>query len=511
MTTSALDRAAAAFADELAQWRAERGLSKKQLAADMGFDPSYVSHVEGCRHRPTEDFARRAEAVLQTGGAIWTRFTEYDELRRTRGGTAPGGGTSPGQWLPPGAGLVVEHEIATLSYVDGIYHCTIRRHLYNAGTEPVTRYPVRVAVDRFPGEPERSNRFYRDNPLTWDELNLAAYHGDGPDGPGEPMEWRASHDRDSFKEVWVLFENDQSRFPLYRGQRTVIQYSYQVGEDKWGRWFQRAVRLPTRRLTVRLSFPTEIAPAVWGVQTSLTAESPLNTPVQETIEEGISVFEWTTDNPPLTSRYRLQWRFRSAIPQQRAPMEQASSRLRDSERMRAIGIVQRGSDQLRQPARPFDLPSQEPMAREVVNRLLTALDRIGELRVFNKGVGLAAPQLGLGWAVAVVRPPEVDALPVILLNPRVVGQSSDVDEQYEGCLSFFDVRGLVRRPLRLEVEHATFAGTTAITVFEQGLARLVAHEIDHLEGRLYVDRMAPAGALVPVEEYRGSGTPWRYG
>jgi peptide deformylase len=509
MTTSPLDRAAGAFAAELAQWRAERGLSKKQLAADMGFDPSYVSHVEGHRHRPTEDFARRAEAVLQAGGAIWSRFTEYDELRRNHSTPKTRSGTT-GQWLPPGAGLVVEHEIATLSYADGMYHCAIERHLYNAGSDPVTRYPIRVAVDRYPGEPERSNRFYREHPLTWEELNLAAFHGEGAEPPTEPMEWRASHDRDSFKELWVLFENHQSRFPLYRGQRAVIRYSYEVSEEKWGRWFQRAVRLPTRRLTVRLRFPTATTPAVWGVQTSLAEESPLRTPVQEVVDGDSTVFEWTTTNPPLSARFRLQWRFRGPVPSPRVSVENQTGQLRASERMRTIGIVQRGSDQLRQPARQFDLPAQEPMAHEVVSRLLTALDRIGGLHVFGKGMGLAAPQLGLDWAVAVVRPPESDALPVILLNPSVVGESTEVDEQFEGCLSFFDVRGRVCRPLWIEVRHATFAGTSTITAFEHGLARLVGHEIDHLEGRLYVDRMPPAAPLVPVEEYREAGVPWRY-
>ncbi len=505
MTTSPIDRAAAAFAAELARLRAERGLSKKQLAGEMGFDPSYVSHVEGRRHRPTEDFARRAETVLQAGGALWLRYTEYDELRRAKG---PGGGPAPGppdQWLPPGTGLVVEREISTLAYLDGVYHCEVRRDLYNAGIEPVTRYPVRVAVDRYPGEPERSNRYYREHPLTWDELGLSASFGDDP---GEPMEWRAIHDRDSFKEVWLLFENDQGRFPLYRGQRATIRYAYQVGEDKWGRWYQRAVRLPTRHLLVRLDFPVVAAPTVWGVETSLTAETPLRTPVEERVVGDRAVFEWNTDNPPLHSRYRLQWRFRGPIPAPQSVPEVGP--LRASERMRAVGIVQRGADLLRQRSRPLDLPVEEPMAREVVHRLLAVLDRVGELHVFGKGMGLAAPQLGLDVAAAVVRPPEPDAEPLVLLNPRVVAESAENDEQYEGCLSFFDVRGLVRRPLRLEVEHETFSGTRVITAFELGLARLVAHEIDHLEGRLYVDRMSPDGALVPVEEYRGTGRPWRY-
>ena len=81
MTTSPVERAADQFVVALAHWRVERGMSKKQLAARMGFDPSYVSHVEGRRHKPTEDFARRAEAVLGAGGVIWQRFQEYDELR----------------------------------------------------------------------------------------------------------------------------------------------------------------------------------------------------------------------------------------------------------------------------------------------------------------------------------------------------------------------------------------------------------------------------------------------
>jgi peptide deformylase len=182
--------------------------------------------------------------------------------------------------------------------------------------------------------------------------------------------------------------------------------------------------------------------------------------------------------------------------------------------MRQIGIVQHGSagegELLRRPARAFDLPAQEAVARDVVARLLAALDRVEELHVFGKGVGLAAPQLGIDWAAAVIRPAEPAAEPVIVLNPRVVEAGGGTDEQYEGCLSFFDVRGLVTRPLRLDVEHARWDGSRVITSFERAMARLVAHEIDHIEGRLYVDRMPSGVPLVPVEEYRETGRPWRY-
>jgi peptide deformylase len=178
--------------------------------------------------------------------------------------------------------------------------------------------------------------------------------------------------------------------------------------------------------------------------------------------------------------------------------------------MRGIGIVQRGSDLLRRRARHFQLPREEAAAREASAKLRDTLDRLESLHDFSKGVGLSAPQIGLSVAAAIVRPPDREHEPVVLLNPRIVGESRDTDEQYEGCLSFFDYRGLVVRPLRIEVEHARFDGTRVITSFELAMARLVNHEIDHVEGRLYVDRMASDATLVPVSEYQQTGQPWLY-
>jgi peptide deformylase len=509
---SPAQRASDAFVAELVRWRVDRGMSKKHLAAAMGFDPSYVSHIEARRHRPTEDFARRAEAVLHADGAIWQRFREYDEARassRARTGTVSRDPPVVEQWLPPGAGLVVEREIAELSYLDGEYLCRVRRALYNAGGEPITRYLIRIAVDRYPQQPDVSNRHYRDHPLNWDELRLRA------SADGEEMEWRPKTDRDAFKEVWLLFENAGGRFPLYPGQRARIEYAYRVGVDKWGQWFQRAVRLPTRHLVVRLSFPIALRPVVWGVETSLSAEAvPLRTPIEQEVTGDHVCFSWNTDTPLLHARYRLEWRYR--VPVRPEPGNAAGDPpepgrgLRSSERMRSVGVVQRGAEMLRVPTRPFDLPRQELVARGVVSRLFAVLDRVGALHPFSKGMGLAAPQLNLGWAAAVVRPSDPNAQPIILLNPRVLETSSESDEQYEGCLSFFDVRGVVNRPLWIEVESALPDGKRMINRYERGLARLVLHEIDHLDGRLYVDRMPPGSLLVPVEEYQETGQPWRY-
>jgi transcriptional regulator with XRE-family HTH domain len=315
MTTSAVEQAVDAFAVEFARWRVNRGLSKKELAAQMGFDPSYLSHVESRRHRPTEDFARRAEASLQAGGAIWQCFQQYDGLRHANSaaGAVVRDPPVPEQWLPPGTGLVVEQEVAELSYQDGSYRYAIRRALYNVGTEPVTRYPVRIMMDRYPKESERSNRHHHDHPLTWEELNLTAFCGEPP--ARERMNWQRQQDREADKEVWLLFENERGRFPLYPGQRTTIEYSCTIGEDKWGPWFERAVRLPTRQLSVRLELPAELEPQVWGIETSQSAdEMPLRTPIVRHDTDGRARFEWTTDTPLLNAQYRLEWRFRSDRP-----------------------------------------------------------------------------------------------------------------------------------------------------------------------------------------------------
>jgi transcriptional regulator with XRE-family HTH domain len=301
-------RSAASFISVFSRWRAKRGLTKKLLAAQMGFDPSYLSHVERGRHRPTAVFARRAELVLRTGGAIWRAYEEYEQARESE---ARGHRDAvPEHWRPPGAGLMVEHEVASLSYRDGHYRCVVRRALHNTGSEPVTRWLAVVVVDRYPQDPQRSNVHHRAHPLSLEELGLYAVCGAGNQ---EPMWWRLKNDRDARKEIWLLFENESGQFPLYPGERTTIEYGYTVPDDLWGHFFERAVRFPTGRLVVRLDFPSRLDPQVWGVETSLSAgETPLRTPMVRQPDLDRAVFQWETEAPPVQRRYTLHWRFRPA-------------------------------------------------------------------------------------------------------------------------------------------------------------------------------------------------------
>jgi transcriptional regulator with XRE-family HTH domain len=291
MTASPLERAADDFAASLAAIRTERGLSKRALAAEMGFDPSYVSHVEGGRHRPTADFARRAEVVLRAGGVIWKSYEAYVALRQAPTAVSPV--STPDMWLPPGTGLAVEREQAALGFRDDRYHVRVRRDLYNAGAKAVVRFPVYVGSG------------------DWYDIGFFGRLL-GSDGNAEPMTWRASRDWNAANELWLHFENDDARFPLYPGERAALEYGFSVPAQAWGSSFQRAVRWPTRDLSVLLDFPSERRPSVWGTVSSLSAEAaPLDSPIRSTRDDDRTRFTWTIGAPMLQARYRFEWRYRA--------------------------------------------------------------------------------------------------------------------------------------------------------------------------------------------------------
>jgi len=105
----------------------------------------------------------------------------------------------------------------------------------------------------------------------------------------------------------------------------------------------------------------------------------------------------------------------------------------------------------------------------------------------NGGIGLAAPQVGIDQSVLVYNilgPLRMAATERILVNPRVVGSSRWSWTSPEGCLSLPDARGLVTRPLEVEVEAFTVDGRPLRETFKGVEARVVLHEVDHLNGAL---------------------------
>jgi peptide deformylase len=118
------------------------------------------------------------------------------------------------------------------------------------------------------------------------------------------------------------------------------------------------------------------------------------------------------------------------------------------------------------------------------------------------GVGIAGPQVGLPLRVAsLVLDYKTDHPRVVFVrNPLIVERSEENIEGYEGCLSVPGVGGLVRRSRWIRVRHTALDGEVRTTSADGANAVLWQHELDHLDGVLYVDRLL--GQLLPMDEVR---------
>jgi peptide deformylase len=127
---------------------------------------------------------------------------------------------------------------------------------------------------------------------------------------------------------------------------------------------------------------------------------------------------------------------------------------------------------------------------EEFDEVLAALvERMGRLMRDAQGVGLAANQVGVLQRVFVYQPSEEEPV-TALVNPRVVASSEERSTEEEGCLSLANATVVVdvERPVEVTVEARTPAGEP-VTVEADGLAaRIVQHELDHLDGVLIIDR-----------------------
>ena len=135
-----------------------------------------------------------------------------------------------------------------------------------------------------------------------------------------------------------------------------------------------------------------------------------------------------------------------------------------------------------------DNPALRKKSREVngINKhILTLLDDMKETLAVEDGVGLAAPQVGVLRRIAIVN--YNDQL-YELINPRIISGSGEAIEE-EGCLSVVGQRGKVKRPEKITVTYIDRNGKRQKQEITGITARVFCHEIDHLDGILFVDKM----------------------
>lgn len=141
----------------------------------------------------------------------------------------------------------------------------------------------------------------------------------------------------------------------------------------------------------------------------------------------------------------------------------------------------------------------DPVLREtakpvaVIDAKLRALaaDMVETMKDAN-GVGLAAPQVGVGLRMVIVDFEPEKGAPRALVNPVITKRSGRKELAEEGCLSFPELRSRVKRSPRVVVEAQDMDGAPVAIEAEGIAARAVQHELDHLDGMLFVDKVGPS-------------------
>ncbi len=126
-----------------------------------------------------------------------------------------------------------------------------------------------------------------------------------------------------------------------------------------------------------------------------------------------------------------------------------------------------------------------PLSKEVKRLIKDMLDSVKKA----EGIGLAAPQVGRNFNLALIYLEEAGIPAFPLINPVIKHTSKELAEIEEGCLSMPGVFGMVKRPAKVTVEAQDLKGKK-ITLTDDGwLARVMQHEIDHLHGTLIIDKL----------------------
>jgi len=158
--------------------------------------------------------------------------------------------------------------------------------------------------------------------------------------------------------------------------------------------------------------------------------------------------------------------------------------------MAILNIVKEGDPTLRKICRPVT---------EITPRILQLLDDMKETLIESNGAGLAAPQVGILRRIAVV---DTGDEIIELINPEII-ETDGEQEEVEGCLSVPDVWGITHRPLWVKVKALNRYGEEFTVEGEDLNARCFCHELDHLDGHLFIDNVVRILTPEEVEEIKG--------
>ena len=158
-----------------------------------------------------------------------------------------------------------------------------------------------------------------------------------------------------------------------------------------------------------------------------------------------------------------------------------------------------GSEALRTPGEEINSFDDE---------LADLVDDMFETMYHAEGIGLAAPQIGLALRVFVVDVPDEETeeggegLRAAIVNPEIAALSEETDKAPEGCLSIPGLEGVVERPVSVVMKGVDPTGEPVRFEATGLVARALQHELDHLDGVLFLDRLGPLKRKMLLKKWR---------
>ncbi|GKS58216.1 peptide deformylase 2 [Nitrospira sp.] len=164
--------------------------------------------------------------------------------------------------------------------------------------------------------------------------------------------------------------------------------------------------------------------------------------------------------------------------------------------MALLPIAKLGNPILRKIAAPVDPGEIKTAAFQQL------IDDMFETMEEASGIGLAAPQVSRSLQLVVMACPGEGGFPsTVLINPKIVFYGSNLTEFWEGCLSVDGLRGQVTRPSSVRVQALDRSGSPQDIEATGLYATCIQHEMDHLIGKVFLDRMTDLSTLAQLEEF----------
>lgn len=156
------------------------------------------------------------------------------------------------------------------------------------------------------------------------------------------------------------------------------------------------------------------------------------------------------------------------------------------------------------------LRNKATLVRNITDKkIIQLIDSLIATAEAAQGVGIAAPQVSQSYRLFIVASHPSDRYPyaptmkpTAIINPQILSHGDEIVKDWEGCLSIPGIRGIVPRYRQIEVEYTTREEKQARKILTDFVARIFQHELDHLDGVVFLDRVESTHDLYTEQEYR---------